>query len=383
MMDILRVRSRGGGGFSRLQSSLCVGIFGPVIFIGSLCLLIWNEVRSVRAYGMISECRSKFVEAPCDTAPAGDAIVHFSCALGGYSTILDSDMNVSAYALGIGRTVEMLQWDEREVSRTCRGNTCDTRYSYSKVWSQAPIGSGGFRDGGVHANPSGPWPYTSRTFETPSPVTAGVFALPRDIAQTLTTCTTDACSSSLGPPRMLSAVGEDTVGASRVSFRVANASAVSVVALWSGGTLVPYESSGHSCYYSSPGIVSARDMFGAAETRNRNLAWALRAVGIMGMFFGMLLAASVIMAVLAAFPFFGQALANAAGAAVLLLAFVVSLSVGFATIGIAWIAVRPVVGGAVLVGAVAFGSAATAIVHVLRKDEIRPQVPTVRLGLKF
>lgn len=358
-------RGRGGrrGGPCDVCGSAVMGVF---LFVFGIALLGWNEQRSVRAYKVIQVCQGSYVEANCSELPTvAGTLVHASCSVIGATPLVDRTFtNVTAVALGITRTVEMRQWVETSLAKC---DDCEPRYEYSLVWAEQPVSSDLFRDSSKQ-NP-GVWPYVSASVSVRT-ASVGVFPLTGEWFDRATSCKSDDCSSSLPASGVLPLDQfeqmDDThvqfapssslspAGTIRMSFRVANATEASFFGVWDGINVVPLERDGHSCHYFEWGIVSASEMFAAAADRNEFVTWALRAAGTASVSFGAFLPISAVGGALGSIPFIGAFAVAAAGVAGLA-CFVVGLAISLLVIGIAWLAVRPVVGGSVLVSSVLLG----------------------------
>jgi hypothetical protein len=100
------------GFFSRITNSLADLIIGPLLIIGAIVLLWWNEGRAVQAIVGLKNAASHVVEAQAaGPSPANDnRLVHVVGAANARSPIQDSDVRIAfADQAGVTRTAEMYQ----------------------------------------------------------------------------------------------------------------------------------------------------------------------------------------------------------------------------------------------------------------------------------
>jgi len=120
---------------------------------------------------------------------------------------------------------------------------------------------------------------------------------------------------------------------------------VSVVSKQTGTTFEPYRASaGMDIEMLKRGVVGAQAMFESALKENSILTWILRGVGFFMMFLGLALFFRPLSVLADVIPAFGSLLAFGTG----LFAFVISAALSIATIAVAWIVYRPVLGAALL-----------------------------------
>ena len=94
---------------------------------------------------------------------------------------------------------------------------------------------------------------------------------------------------------------------------------------------------------------SAAEMFKTAQEENAMIKWALRVVGVIVMFIGCSMMVKPLSVLADVIPPLGSLVGFASGLA----AFFVSATFSLMTISVAWIFYRPLLGIALLVGAVA------------------------------
>jgi hypothetical protein len=144
--------------------------------------------------------------------------------------------------------------------------------------------------------------------------------------------------------------GTPQIGDLRVRFLVARPADVSVVGRQTGASVGPYvAASGTEILRIEPGIVPADVMFQRAADEDVLLAWMLRAGGFLAMLVGLALIFRVLAVFMDAAPRLGRLVSAGAGLTALALSVVLTL----ATLGLAWLHYRPLLGGAALVAATA------------------------------
>jgi Transmembrane protein 43 len=135
-----------------------------------------------------------------------------------------------------------------------------------------------------------------------------------------------------------------------VTFKVLKPAAFSVIAQQTGNTFAPYQTrAGNEIERVESAEVTAGAMFQHAASENAMLTWGLRAAGFVVMSIGIGLILRPISVFADVIPFVG----NIIGAGVALAAMVLGMAITLVTIAVVWIVVRPIVGGALLVLAIA------------------------------
>jgi hypothetical protein len=185
--------------------------------------------------------------------------------------------------------------------------------------------------------------------------------LPADRALRLEPAAADAVRAKLGAVQAIDGklhVGADPaqprIGDLRIAYHVAPAGMVSVIGRQAGSDLNAYQTkAGDQLLMARPGVVSAAEMFKAAESGNRVLTWIIRAVAAICIFIGFCLIFRPLAVVADVVPLFGDILGAGIGAVALLLTAIVAPVV----VAIAWLWYRPLVSIVVLVagGAIALG----------------------------
>jgi len=349
------------GFFSRIGGAFIGLLLGPVFVVGAIVLLSWNEGRAVQASTGLSDAARSVVEAPADAvSPANEGkLIHVTGAATAKSKITDADLNVSFDAeVAVNRVVEMYQWKQKEEStsqnNTGGSQTTTTTYTYSREWSSDPIDSGSFKHPEGHANPA--MPFTSHRFVA-GDAKLGGFGLDEDTLRSI-----DA-PSSLKPdaPAGWRANGDNlyrgdnpsapAIGDIRVHYTgLPTGTTVSVLAQQSHDGFASYATAnGYMIRLAQAGNASAAGMITAERKAESMWTWILRGAGTLVMFIGFTLFFGPMAILASILPFLG-ALVRGASAA---FALVLTVPLALATIAIAWIAFRPLVGGGLLLVALA------------------------------
>lgn len=346
---------------SRLGSSI-KGIFvGILLFFGSFVLLWWNEHRAVLSYQDIHEMRNAASSVSAESLSENNDgnLVHVTGRAVTDAILTDPEFGVSANAIHLRREVEMFQWEEKIERKTQKklggGETVTETPVYRKIWSGRLIDSTDFREPAGHQNPA-TLPYGDWGGQA-NKVTLGAFSLD-------TTLIRDLSFYETLPPRegnLLEAgnvqgdyifKGENMqspqVGDVRISFQIVPQDIISVVARQARGLLVPWSNSrGKSDFRIQRGEHTLVAMMEQAKKEAQMMAWILRGAGWLLMTIGLASIFKPLSVLGDVVPFIG----NLIGGGIGLISALVSLGLSLITIGIAWVAVRPLVGVPLLVAA--------------------------------
>jgi hypothetical protein len=354
------VETSSRGFFSRIGGAFIGLLFGPLLVIGAVVLLSWNEGRAVEAATGLSEGARSVVEVPADSvSPANEGkLVHVIGTAGAQSPIQDGDLNLDfGGQLAVKRMVEMYQWREKKQSSSQDnlggGQTTTTTYTYEKEWSPEAIDSSTFAHGQGHENP--PMPLTPRSFAA-SDAKLGGFALDAD---TLGLIDPDAPLNPQAPAGWKNDAGglykgdnpaQPAIGDVRVHYAgLASGSTLSVLAEQSHGGFAAFTApNGYQIRLAAAGNVPAAQMIAQARKAAAMWTWILRGVGALVMFVGFMLFFGPLAILASVLPFLG-ALVRGASAA---FALVLTLPITLVTIAVAWIAFRPLIGGGLIVAAI-------------------------------
>jgi hypothetical protein len=365
--------------FDRMRSAIKGVATGLLFLVIALPLLFWNEGRAVRTAKGLEEGAGAVVPVKPDRLdPANQGkLIHTTGLATTSETLNDELFGVSAAGIKLIREVEMYQWKEtkRTTHKKQGGKKVKvTTYDYEKVWSAEHHASRNFEHEKDHVNPVR-MPYESKTISA-GKVTLGAIELPPSLvgriggARDLPVTTKMALKMD---PRLAARarlveggyyIGlrptRPAVGDLRVRYKVVAPATVSVVAKQVGGTLAPFDTStGSKIELLQMGAVDAPAMFKAAQAGNKTLTWILRGVGLALLFFGLLLVFAPIAVVADFVPILGDLLQFGVTAFAGALAAVL----GALTIGVAWIAYRPLLGIPLLLGAVGLAVALKLLGH--------------------
>lgn len=365
--------------FSRIGNSFAgIGI-GFLLVIASIAGLAWNENRAVETARSLTEGAGAVVVLDAQGAAigpdgqrmdTGGLLVH---ATGDLSGPVPSDTQLGGPVVPenttrLVRIVEMYQWKEESRSETRKklggGTETVTHYSYSREWSADPINSARFAETAGHQNPS--MPVRGHTFEVDRTLVVGERSLAIPASRVggigaerplpITDEQAEAIADTLGtylPVRNAAGTayfGYDPsrprIGDLRISYTVTTSDTASVVGADGGNRMVPWTTSnGREIFLVRDGVVSAPAMFEQEQKSNAQFTWILRLVGIGAMFAGFLMMLNIIGVIGDVIPLVGSLTRIAVGFA----AFALTLILAPLTIGIAWFAVRPLLGGAIIV----------------------------------
>ena len=357
--------------FSRILGSLKGVLFGLLLIALAVFLVYWNEGRAVKTAKSLAEGKGAVVSVEANAVnPAHEKkLIHVSGEATTSQTLHDPTFALAAQALRLTRKVEMYQWKETEKSETQKklggGTETVKTYSYEKVWKGEVIPSSHFKKPEGHEN-------SAKMSVEPAAVvtsqgTLGAFQLsasviakmsgekPReltaeDFAQLpehwKAKAKLEAGGLYLGNDPAAPAIGDE-----RVTFTVLKPGIFSVLARQAGQTFEPYPTrAGGTIERVEAGQVAADLMFQHAEKENAVLTWVLRLVGFLLMAAGIGLILSPISVFADVLPFVGDILGVGVAFTALVLGGVLTVGI----IALAWIAVRPILGGALLAGAVAW-----------------------------
>lgn len=363
-MSVTETTTVGWG--SRLGSSFKGILGGFVLFIIGFPLLFWNEGRAVTATKTNEEGAASVVEAQAasvDPSQEGK-LVHVVGEATTTEVLADDEYGVSETALHLVRTVEMYQWVETSSTHEEKklGGKIErtTTYDYSKSWCGSAIDSDGFKEDG-HVNPPARR-QLGRSELFADKVTLGVRRLTgsqisrigglvpfKTLYQPVTTNEFFEIEGNVPEPK---------IGDLRVTYKVSRPHVITIVAAQCGDTFAAYTAkTGNSISHVMEGTVAAAGVFAAAERGNTFMTWILRLVGFLLMYWGVSAVLRPLRVLADVVPFIGSIVGFGVG----LVAFVVAAPCALATIAVAWIFYRPVVGITLL------ALAAAVVIFVLMK----------------
>lgn len=364
------------GFFSRLKGALAGLLVGPLLVVAAVVLLGWNEHRAVQAIKGLADAGTRVVEvagAQPATANAGKLVHVVGTATAG-GAINDTNVGLGfPNEVAVQRKVEMYEWHEHtsQKSRAHLGGskTTSTTYTNTKSWSEDAVDSSHFRHPDGHVNP--PMPFLSQRY-TASGAKLGGYALDT------TTLARVKPTQALAPPAPTGWQGNDGkfyrgdpanphVGDLRVTYTgIPSGATLSVLAAQGNDGFAAFTTAdGYQVQLAEAGNRSAKLMLADKATSESHLTWILRGVGALALFIGF----RIFFAPLATLASVLPILSWVADRATTLLALVISVPLALVIIAVAWLAVRPFIGGALLVLAAAalFGLWRVHRAHLARK----------------
>jgi hypothetical protein len=368
MADSFSTTSHNSWG-GRIVSSL-VGVIVGILFIpGSIFLLSWNEHRAITTTHSLKEGAAAVVDISADKIDSANdgKLVHVTGPVTTRDGVSDSTFAVSAPALRLHRMVEMYQWKETQSSeekKNLGGSTeTVTTYKYEKEWSGSLIDSSDFKQPEGHGNPTEM--IESETFKAQD-AQLGAFAVPEAIIDMMdgdkalapTQENFDGLSGALKESGHLTSGGyyfgknpeAAIIGDQKVTFEVLKTGTFSILAQQNSATFQPYATkAGDEIERVESGAVDAKLMFQHAQGENTIITWLLRLAGLVLMWIGFGLIFKPLSVLADVIPFLGSIVGAGGGFVALLIAMVGT----FTTIAIAWLVVRPLLGGSLLIAAAA------------------------------
>lgn len=347
------------GFFSRLKGALAGLLIGPLLVIVAIVLLGWNEGRAVHAARGLADAATKVVEV-ANAQPVADddgKLVHVTGSASASGPINDDQVGVAfANQLAVQRKVEMYEWVEhsKTTSHTHAGGskTKTTTYTYTEKWSEDAVDSSTFKHPDGHTNPA--MPFASQRYAA-SDAKLGGYALD---ATTLGLLTPTQTLTPVAPSGWQGSAGalykgdpsSPKVGDLRVSYTgLPSGAAVSVLAAQSGDGFAPFTTSnGYQVQLAEAGTLTAKALLADKATSEKHLTWILRAVGAVLMFLGFRLFLNPLATLASVLPWLGWFADRVSS----LFALLISVPLTLVVIALSWLAVRPFIGGGLLVLAV-------------------------------
>ncbi|MGO4833645.1 TMEM43 family protein, partial [Rhizobiaceae sp. 2RAB30] len=345
--------------FSRIKNSVVGVLIGLLLILGMVWLLFWNEGRTIREARSLTEGAGIVVSADAGAVDAANQgrLVHVTGPVITNSRPADDTFGIVVDGVRLVRNVEMYQWKQSSSSETTTkvggGEETVSTYSYAKEWSDSPEDSSRFKVPAGHENPS--MEIRNKTFQVSSG-TLGAFDLDRQVLNgiggdrtlDMTRDQAAAIKAAYGGAKRVTVaddriyLGADptspAIGDYRISYTVAPLGVISVVAKQAGDGFEPYRTTvGNEILLVGDGDVPAAEMFASAQADNALLKWILRAVGLVVMFIGFTLIMGPLGVLADVLPPVGSLVRMGTG----LVAFVLTVIIGSATIAIAWFWYRP------------------------------------------
>lgn len=358
MGDTYRSVTRTGWG-KRIGNSLAGILVGIGFAIVAFILLWWNEGRAVRETRSLDEGAGLVLAVGTDRVdPANQGrLIHVSGVVRPLAPLAEPDFGWTLSALGLRREVEMYQWHERRESRERKtlggGTETVTEYRYEAKWSDSAIDSSSFEHPATHPNP-GALPFASRR-QPVERAGLGAFELGPALVERFDAWEGFAPPDDVAPPEGFRRTGEGyyrgkdpdrpEVGDVRIRFERVPEGPYSIIGQQAGAGIHAYPSrAGNAILLVESGRHSAEAMFASAHQRNTLITWALRVAGFFALFVGIGLVLKPLSVVADVVPLVGTLVGKGIG----LVSFVLALFLGLSTVGVAWVAHRPLLGGTLI-----------------------------------
>jgi hypothetical protein len=350
-------------------------IFGPLLIIGSIFLLNWNEGRAVKTISALDAGLKSTVEVKADAIdPAANGhLAHLTGTLVVAAPPRDILFGVSLPdTIRLQRVVQMYQWQESKGTQTTQrlggGTSKETTYNYNIVWSEGTQDSSKFRMPAGHQNP--PMPLHSQISDGRS-VSLGAYALDSGVVDEIKDFK-PVDTAAIPTPRGFQQVGDDfyhganpnapAVGDLKVSFKSVPAEMYSIVAADSSGVLAPFQNdAGYRIALAQPGVLSAEALFSVKKSEVSRMTWVLRGVGYVLMLIGFAMIMRPLAVLASVIPFLGSVVEGG----ILGVAFVLATPLTLLVIALSWVAHRPVLG----VGLIVAGVALAILIHRARRRQ--------------
>ncbi|KQU64752.1 hypothetical protein ASC75_12045 [Aminobacter sp. DSM 101952] len=345
--------------FGRIKRAVGGVLVGMLLIVAMVVVLFWNEGRAVTTARSLAEGAGAVVSVPVDKIDAVNEgeLVHTTGPLTSSEGVGDPDFAIEAKGVRLVRNVEMFQWVENSKSETNTklggGEETVTTYSYAKEWQDRPIASAEFKQPANHQNPS--MELGSRSFQI-SEGKLGAFTLDEPMLDrigdtdplTITPSQLAGITAAYSGTERVSIVdGRIFIGANptspaigdyRIGYQLVPLGEISVIGRQTGDRFSPYQTvAGDELLMVDTGRVPAEKMFAEAVSVNTIVTWLVRAgcLLLLALGFGLLLAPLGVLADV--IPFVGSIVRMGTG----LIAFVLALLLGSATIAVAWFWYRP------------------------------------------
>ena len=368
-----------------------------MLLIASIWLLVWNENNYLQEKNALREWAAVVQETSATeiNSELDQKEVHVVWQLASTDEALeDTVFGVTVDDLKLQRTVEMYQWIEDE-DTTCTDNLgwsedCTTTYSYRKNWEDHWINSDTFKESETHRNPTS-WEYQSQEW-TKNNITLWTYKLTSIFVEKLSNFTSvDLSKQNIIVPEKYRVVTNnqstntvednnnsylygDTSTTNnfhitnntlyiwtdpsnpqiwdlRITFSSVHTSEASIVWRQAWDELASYTTSNwRTIALLQLWNVTAEQMFNDAQKANQMMTWLIRLGWLLLMFIAFSMMMEFIETIAKVLPF----LSNILWFGTKLIAFALTLVVGFVTIWIAWLAVRPIIWISCLVVAAAW-----------------------------
>ncbi|MEQ8393964.1 TMEM43 family protein [Thalassobaculum sp.] len=343
----------------RLGGAFVGVVIGLLMFVLSFPVLWWNEGRSVDRARTLAEGLELVIPVAADPVdPAHDkGLIHISDRAVGDGPLDDPAFGLSVDALKVKRVVEMYQWIEEKEERTVKeaggSERTETTYRYHREWSDRAVDSARFRIAEGHRNPAA-LPFAPLALVAPR-ISIGAFALTRDFVSQIDDYRELPVSDAVyaGAPEnvrgrfQLSAgrfhqgdPAAPQIGDVRVGFLAIHPQEIGVVGRQSGNRIEPYRTRTGEIALLRMGGGSADSLFADARDENTLITWGIRLGGFAAMWIGLALLFGPIKILADVLPVLGTIV----GAGFAMVAGLAAVALSAVTIGLAWLAYRPLIG---------------------------------------
>lgn len=354
MADKITVTSKNSYG-SRVKDSFSKILWWFLLVFGSIVLLARNEHNFIEEKKALIEWAELVQEADCtEINPELDKKeVHvvwetFSDA----DALKDETFGISVNDLKLARTVQMYQREE-ESHEECSDNmwwseTCETTYTYSKVWSDSAIDSSNFYQSQWHTNPTA-WKYESENW-TKKPILVWKFTLDDNFVDYLDDFETIKLSEENinvngwklngNSIYFWEDVDNPNIWDLKITFSSVKTWTVSIVGMQYEDTLTSYTTSNNrSIALLENGKVPAETMFEHTQNANKIMSWIIRFFWLFLMFTWFKMILGFLDTLMKFLPF----LANIVWVWTGLISLALTIVLWFLTIWISWLVVRPLI----------------------------------------
>ena len=286
--------------------------------------------------------------------------------------LTDGDFDISVNAIKLIRSTEFYQWVEHQHSETKDkvggGQETVTTYTYSKEWVSSPVNSSSFEDPDYRGiDNSVLMNVESQSWQAQN-VTFGAYTFPESLISQMNDAkafqlelkpevlqyyetefhrvyNVSDTQSFMHPNGNQLYLGVNpsspTVGDVRITYKEVLPGDVSILAKVNGNTFEKYTAkNGYSLITLEDGIVDADQMFANEHAANKTMAWILRLLGVLLVFWGFKNIFNIITQLLKVLPFLG----NIADLGVNLVAGILTAVWCLVVIAIAWLWYRPLLG---------------------------------------
>lgn len=322
---------------------------GFIILIIGICLLWYNEGRTVKTQAAINEANKNYTQVKSDKVDSqyeGKLIAtNGKLDLSEANELVDEQFGITAKSARLVRKVEMYQNVESCTTNDNNVETCN----YKQEWEDRVIDSSNFKESG-HTNPS-TMPYESKEYLADN-VKLGAFAFPKNLQSRLSVSVNvnedklkeefnnrvEGLKVTGNYINNISDDGVPKVGNVRISFSYNNAETASVLAQQSDDSFVEYTAkNGRGVYRLKEGTHTGAEILQDMRDENNMWKWILRLIGTILVMGGIAGLFDPIQKLANFVPILGNIVSFATG----LVAFVLGLAISLLVIAIAWFRYRP------------------------------------------